>query len=146
MISDFIYKNYIDPIKYGEPYNIVEILTYAIILTIIVYLLYRVFSNYCINRNVHPLQDLQKIIGTMSKLLLILIGIVIIGALYIIPDPHVMGGMYTIASIASLCENPIFSILGGSECQFYKTIFYGGWLAGIVIIVIGIFSPDSKEG
>ncbi|MFA6363322.1 DUF63 family protein, partial [Methanoregula sp.] len=28
MISDFIYKYYIDPVKYGEPYNIVETLTY----------------------------------------------------------------------------------------------------------------------
>jgi uncharacterized membrane protein len=45
MISDFIYKYYIDPVKYGEPYNIVETLTYAIILIIGVYLLYRWFSN-----------------------------------------------------------------------------------------------------
>ena len=45
MISDFIYKYYIDPVKYGEPYNIVETLTYAIILVIGVYLLYRWFSN-----------------------------------------------------------------------------------------------------
>ena len=45
MISDFIYKYYIDPVKYGEPYNIVETLTYAVILIIGVYLLYRWFSN-----------------------------------------------------------------------------------------------------
>ena len=45
MISDFIYKYYIDPVKYGEPYNIVETLTYAIILIIGVYLLYRWFSS-----------------------------------------------------------------------------------------------------
>jgi len=45
MISDFLYKYYIDPVKYGEPYNIVETLTYAIILIIGVYLLYRWFSN-----------------------------------------------------------------------------------------------------
>jgi len=45
MISDFIYKYYIDPVKYGEPYNIVETITYAIILIIGVYLLYRWFSN-----------------------------------------------------------------------------------------------------
>ena len=45
MISDFIYKYYIDPVKYGEPYNIVETLTYAVILIIGVYLLYRWFSS-----------------------------------------------------------------------------------------------------
>ncbi|OPY38756.1 MAG: hypothetical protein A4E35_00542 [Methanoregula sp. PtaU1.Bin051] len=41
MISDFIYKYYIDPIRYGQPYNVVDTLTYAIILVAGVYLLYR---------------------------------------------------------------------------------------------------------
>ncbi|MDD1665927.1 MAG: DUF63 family protein, partial [Methanomicrobiales archaeon] len=41
MISDFIYKYYIDPIRLGQPYNIVDTLTYAIILVISVYLVYR---------------------------------------------------------------------------------------------------------
>ncbi|MCK9632487.1 MAG: DUF63 family protein [Methanoregula sp.] len=41
MISDFIYKYYIDPIRLGQPYNVVDTLTYALILVIGVYLLYR---------------------------------------------------------------------------------------------------------
>jgi len=41
MISEFIYKYYIDPIRYGQAYNIVDTLTYAIILIISVYLIYR---------------------------------------------------------------------------------------------------------
>lgn len=41
MISDFIYKYYIDPIKYGQAYNVVDTLTYAIILILGVYLIYR---------------------------------------------------------------------------------------------------------
>lgn len=45
MISDFLYKYYIDPIKSGEAYNVVDTLTYAIILIIGVYLLYRWFSS-----------------------------------------------------------------------------------------------------
>ncbi len=44
MISDFIYKYYIDPIRMGQPYNIVDTLTYAIILVLGVYLLYRWMS------------------------------------------------------------------------------------------------------
>ncbi len=44
MISDFIYKYYIDPIRLGQSYNIVDTLTYAIILVIGVYLLYRWLS------------------------------------------------------------------------------------------------------
>jgi uncharacterized membrane protein len=45
MISDFIYKYYIDPIKYGNAYNVVDTLTYAIILVIGVYILYRWMSS-----------------------------------------------------------------------------------------------------
>ena len=44
MISDFIYKYYIDPIRYGEAYTIVDTLTYALILIISVYLVYRWLS------------------------------------------------------------------------------------------------------
>jgi uncharacterized membrane protein len=45
MISDFFYKYYIDPIKNGQAYNVVDTLTYAIILVIGVYLLYRWLSS-----------------------------------------------------------------------------------------------------
>jgi uncharacterized membrane protein len=41
MIRDFISKYYVDPILYGQPYTLVDTLTYAIILIIAVYLLYR---------------------------------------------------------------------------------------------------------
>jgi uncharacterized membrane protein len=44
MISDFITKYYIDPIRYGQPYNVVDTLTYAIILVIAVYLIYRLLN------------------------------------------------------------------------------------------------------
>jgi len=44
MISDFIYKYYIDPIRMGQSYNIVDTLTYAVILVLGVYLLYRWMS------------------------------------------------------------------------------------------------------
>jgi uncharacterized membrane protein len=44
MISDFIYKYYIDPITQGQSYNVVDTLTYAIILVAGVYLLYRWLS------------------------------------------------------------------------------------------------------
>lgn len=41
MISEFIYKYYIDPIRYGGAYTIVDTLTYAFILVVSVYLVYR---------------------------------------------------------------------------------------------------------
>lgn len=43
MISDFIYKYYIDPIRYEQPYNSVETITYALILIAAIYLIYRWF-------------------------------------------------------------------------------------------------------
>lgn len=41
MIREFLYKYYIDPIRYGQPYTIVDTLTYAIILILAVWLVYR---------------------------------------------------------------------------------------------------------
>ncbi|MDD1728019.1 MAG: DUF63 family protein [Methanospirillum sp.] len=44
MIREFIYKYYIDPIRYGQPYTLVDTLTYAVILIICVWLIYRWLS------------------------------------------------------------------------------------------------------
>ncbi len=41
MISDFIYKYYIDPIRNGQAYTIVDTMTYALILLVSLYLIYR---------------------------------------------------------------------------------------------------------
>ncbi|PKL60635.1 MAG: hypothetical protein CVV33_01650 [Methanomicrobiales archaeon HGW-Methanomicrobiales-4] len=41
MIREFIYKYYIDPIRYGQPYTLVDTLTYAVILIICVWFIYR---------------------------------------------------------------------------------------------------------
>ena len=44
MISDFIYKYYIDPVRYEQPYNAVETITYALILIVALYLIYYWFK------------------------------------------------------------------------------------------------------
>jgi len=41
MIEEFIYKYYIDPILYGYPYTVVDTLTYALVLILAVFLVYR---------------------------------------------------------------------------------------------------------
>jgi uncharacterized membrane protein len=46
MIREFIYKYYIDPIRYGEAYTLVDTLTYALILIAAVYLVYRGLRRY----------------------------------------------------------------------------------------------------
>lgn len=49
MIREFIYKYYIDPIRYGQPYTLVDTLTYALILILCVYLVYRWLNAYQIS-------------------------------------------------------------------------------------------------
>ncbi|OPX76511.1 MAG: hypothetical protein A4E39_00013 [Methanoregulaceae archaeon PtaB.Bin152] len=44
MIWDFIEKYYIDPIRYGQPYNVVDTVTYALVLILAIYIIYRWLS------------------------------------------------------------------------------------------------------
>ncbi|NLB00791.1 MAG: DUF63 family protein [Methanomicrobiales archaeon] len=46
MIREFIYKYYIDPIRYGEAYTLVDTLTYALILIVAVYVVYLGLRRY----------------------------------------------------------------------------------------------------
>ena len=69
-------------------------------------------------------------------------GIIIVGIMYTIPFSNVGGYQFTLSSLASLCENPLISILGGSQCQIYKSLFYIGWIVGIIFIALGLLSHD----
>ena len=46
MIREFLYKYYIDPIRYGHAYTLVDTLTYALILIAAVYIVYRGLRRY----------------------------------------------------------------------------------------------------
>jgi len=70
MISDFIYKYYIDPIRMGQPYNIVDTLTYAIILVLGVYLLYRWMSQSTWLSDIGFKIDTRFILATLSYVVL----------------------------------------------------------------------------
>lgn len=70
MISDFIYKYYIDPIKFGQAYNVVDTLTYAIILVIGVYLLYRWISSPTSMAGVDFKFDQKFILATIPYVIL----------------------------------------------------------------------------
>lgn len=64
MIREFIYKYYIDPIRYGEPYSLVDTLTYAIVLIISLFLVYR----WLVSRRI-PL-DRQLVLSTLPFVVL----------------------------------------------------------------------------
>jgi uncharacterized membrane protein len=70
MISDFIYKYYIDPIRLGQPYNVVDTLTYAIILVIGVYLLYRWLSTSSYMNDAGFAFDTRFILATIPYIIL----------------------------------------------------------------------------
>jgi uncharacterized membrane protein len=114
MISDFLYKYYIDPVKYGEPYNIVETLTYAIILIIGVYLLYRWFSNSAWLSERGIKLDSSFVLATLPY-------VVLGGVLRVIQDAGMVGGDWQYLIVTP----PIYFVL------FFFTIamiFIGGTL------------------
>jgi len=77
MISDFIYKYYIDPIRYEQPYNAVETITYALILIAAVYLIYRWFK-----KNEFPL-DGRFVLATIPY-------VILGGVLRVVQDTHMI--------------------------------------------------------
>jgi uncharacterized membrane protein len=68
MIRDFIYKYYVDPIVYGLPYNIVDTLTYALVLIVAIYIIYRWLAR-------------SKIIQVDSRFILATLPYVVLGGL-----------------------------------------------------------------
>ena len=85
MISEFIYKYYIDPVKYGEPYNVVETLTYALFLVLAVYLLYRWMSRSTWLSNIGFKIDASFILATLPY-------VVLGGVLRVIQDAGMITG------------------------------------------------------
>jgi len=70
MISDFIYKYYIDPITQGQSYNVVDTLTYAIVLVAGVYLLYRWLSTSTWLSDIGFVIDTDFILSTLPYVIL----------------------------------------------------------------------------
>jgi len=70
MISEFIYKYYIDPIRYGQPYNVVDTLTYALILVLGVYIFYRWFMRSRYLNRIRLTIDTPIILATLPYVVL----------------------------------------------------------------------------
>jgi uncharacterized membrane protein len=68
MIRDFIYKYYVDPIVYGLPYNVVDTLTYALVLIVALYIIYRWL-------------DRSRIVKVDSRFILATLPFVVLGGL-----------------------------------------------------------------
>jgi hypothetical protein len=81
----------------------------------------------------------------MAKLGLIIIGILIIGAMYTLPVFGFVGHMYTLSSLVSYCDHPLMELFASSQCQTYKIEFYLGWFVGIILAIIGLLSTDEQN-
>jgi len=128
MISDFLYKYYIDPIRYEQPYNTVETITYALILIVAVYLLYRWFR-----KSEFPL-DGPFVLATIPY-------IIFGGVLRVVQDTHMIQGDIQFAIVTPFIYFVIFFYTFGmlllsrslerqGLCDSYLKVYAG----------IGIFS------
>ncbi len=137
MISDFIYKYYIDPIKFGQAYNVVDTLTYAIILVVGVYLLYRWMSSSSFMTGSGFKFDQLFILATIPY-------VILGGVLRVIEDTGMIIGDWKFLLITPLIYFTLFAFtLGMLFISGYLTIrkitgnivtFYA--FAGILAVVV----------
>ena len=78
----------------------------------------------------------------MVSLIKVVVGILVIGALYTVPFVHNFGDAYTLSTVAAYCQGKVPSVLGESECNAYQAYFYLGWIIGIVIVAWGLAKRD----
>ena len=104
-------------------------------------------SPYCpkCNRLVNPsLLETKPIESTTKSKTFgeVIIGIIIIAALYLFPYATLNNRNLSIADLNSLCDSGIgqfAQLLVQTNCSTYNAIFIIGWIVGIVFILIGIF-------
>jgi len=131
MIDQFIYKYYIDPIRYGRPYTIVDTLTYAIILILAVYLLYRGLKRFGI------LVDHEFVLSTLPF-------VVLGGLLRVVEDTGMIGSDWHMLLITPIIFFVVFILavipmflgkyLENRGLVDRYSSFYGG--SGIVFCLI----------
>ena len=137
MISDFIYKYYIDPIKFGQAYNVVDTLTYAILLVLGVYLIYRWISSSSFMADTGLEVDQKFILATVPY-------VILGGLVRVIEDTGMITSDWRFFLITPLIYFVIFAFtLGMSFLSRYLTLkgitanfihFYA--FAGILAVVV----------
>jgi uncharacterized membrane protein len=141
MIGDFIYKYYIDPIRLGQPYNLVDTLTYALVLVLSVYLVYRWLRHSGVSL------DAPFLIATIPF-------VVLGGLLRVVEDTGMIRSDLRFLLVTPLIFFVVFFIAGGSlvlsrfleEKRLIPRFlpFYGGVgtgasaLAGLVLLWFGL--------
>ena len=131
MIREFLYKYYIDPIRYGEAYTLVDTLTYALILIVAVYIVYRGLKRHGIA------VDEELVLATMPF-------VVLGGLLRVVEDTGMITSDFRFLLITPLIFFTIFgiailSLFAGKLAENAGLVarysrFYGG--AGVVTCLL----------
>jgi uncharacterized membrane protein len=141
MISDFIYKYYIDPIRMGQPYNIVDTLTYALILVIGVYLLYRWMSQSTWLSDIGFKIDARFILATLPY-------VVLGGLLRVVQDTGMITGDFQFLLVTPLIYFVLFFFtismlflsryltLQGFTKSFLSFYTFAGIMSAFVVLLI----------
>jgi uncharacterized membrane protein len=151
MISDFIYKYYIDPIRLGQPYNVVDTLTYAIILVVAVYLLYRWLSTSTWLSDIGFTIDSQFILSTLPY-------VVLGGVVRVIEDTGMITGDFKYLLITPLIYFVLFFFtigmlflsryltLQGLTKHILSLYFWAGVLSVVVASLILVAWSTTHHG
>jgi uncharacterized membrane protein len=141
MISDFIYKYYIDPIRMGQPYNIVDTLTYALILVLGVYLLYRWMSQSTWLSDIGFKIDARFILATLPY-------VVLGGLLRVVQDTGMLTGDFQFLLVTPLIYFVLFFFtismlflsryltLQGFTKSFLTFYTFAGIMSAFVVLLV----------
>ena len=141
MISDFIYKYYIDPIRMGQPYNIVDTLTYAVILVLGVYLLYRWMSQSTWLSDIGFKIDTSFILATLPY-------VILGGLLRVVQDAGMIQGNFQFLLVTPLIYFVLFFFtismlflsryitLQGFTKNFLTFYTFAGILSAFVVLLV----------
>jgi uncharacterized membrane protein len=151
MISDFIYKYYIDPIRLGQPYNVVDTLTYALILVVGVYLLYRWLSTSTWLSDIGFTIDATFILSTLPY-------VILGGVMRVIEDTGMITGDFKYLLITPLIYFVLFFFtigmlflsryltLQGLTKHYLTFYFWAGVLSVVVSSLILIAWSTTHHG
>jgi uncharacterized membrane protein len=151
MISDFFYKYYIDPIRTGQAYNVVDTLTYALILVLGVYLLYRWMSSSTYMTDLGITFDKKFILATIPY-------VVLGGLLRVIEDTGMITSDWKFLLITPLIYFVLFAFtlamiflsryltLKGITKNFITFYAFAGTLAAVVAALILVAWSQTHNG
>jgi len=142
MVSDFIYKYYIDPITQGQAYNVVDTLTYAVILVAAVYLLYRWLSTSTWLSDIGIKIDQPFFLATIPY-------VILGGVLRVIEDTGMVTGNWKFLLITPLIYITLFFfvlammfvsqwLVASGITQQFSTFYAGAGIAALIVSCLAL--------